>query len=64
MLIDKNKLIRYLIERLVSSSKARNVAEMNLINELIEHAEGGTFDFDYSRLEFAINDFENYIATS
>lgn len=60
-LIDKSKLTKFLLDRLVIASRERETSQMNMINEIILQVDNGAFDFDYTRITKAVNDYSNYI---
>lgn len=60
-LVDKSKLKKYLLKRLVNASKARETSQMNVINEIIIELDNGKFDYNYKVLEKAVTNFDKYI---
>lgn len=60
-LVDKSKLKKYLLKRLVNASKARETSQMNVINEIIIELDKGHFDYNYKVLEKAVTNFDKYI---
>lgn len=60
-LIDKSKLTKFLLDRLVIASKARETSQMNVINEIINELDNGKFDYNYKVLEKAVTNFDKYI---
>lgn len=60
-LIDKSKLTKFLLDRLVIASRERETSQMNVINEIIIELDNGKFDYNYKVLEKAVTNFDKYI---
>lgn len=60
-LIDKSKLTKFLLDRLVIASRERETSQMNVINEIIIELDKGHFDYNYKVLEKAVTNFDKYI---
>lgn len=76
MVIDGDKLLNYLTERLVATSHLAHEAkrhslvhiklaqEMEALTDIIELVHGGKFSYEYEILEDAVEDFDSFINNS
>lgn len=72
-MIDKYKIDKFLMNDLISKSRLLQTlnidtkehvkvkAEINLCKFILEHIEVGSFDYQYTQLEHALNNFDNYM---
>lgn len=56
-MINKHKLIDYLLNQLRLSSKR----EMSVYKELLDDIENGSFDYNYNDLHYAVDNFDSFI---